>query len=81
MPSPTSTSSAEDSKTVTVQVNEQSIEVPADSSILNLLQSLKLRGGPVAVELNHELVPSNRHADVQLKEGDSLEVVSLTGGG
>lgn len=70
-----------DSKTVTVQVNDQPIEMPLGGTIETLLQSLKLRGGPVAVELNQQLIPSSEHSTVKLNEGDSLEVVSLTGGG
>lgn len=35
----------------------------------------------VAVERNGEIVPRSRYADVQLCDGDIVEVVSFVGGG
>jgi len=39
------------------------------------------QGKPVAVEVNLELVPRQRHAEHRLAEGDRLEIVTLVGGG
>jgi thiazole synthase len=46
-----------------------------------LVVELKLRPEFVAVEVNRELVPRRRHAEVPLNEGDEVEVVTLVGGG
>jgi sulfur carrier protein len=35
----------------------------------------------VAVEVNLEVVPRDRHAETTLHDGDRLEVVTLVGGG
>ena len=55
-------------------------ELPAGTTIAALLEALQLRG-PVAVEVNFEIAPRERHAAWQLQDGDQLEVVTLVGGG
>ena len=35
----------------------------------------------IAIELNGDIVPKATYADIVLKDGDSLEVVSFVGGG
>jgi len=64
-----------------VLVNQQNIHVNLPLSVAGLLETLKLRGGPVAVERNEQLVPGNQLETTWLLDGDRLEVVSLTGGG
>jgi sulfur carrier protein len=49
-------------------------------SVRELLDHLELTG-PVAVELNQEIVPRVEHATRRLTEGDVLEVVHFVGGG
>lgn len=50
-------------------------------SVAELLKALKLDQAAVAVELNRDVVPKSQHASTQLSEGDSLELVTLVGGG
>jgi len=50
-------------------------------SVAGLLEELSLAGKPVAVELNREVVPRARHAETILRDGDTLEIVTLVGGG
>jgi sulfur carrier protein len=64
-----------------VTVNGQSREVALGATIAQLLDQLRLGGKPVAVEVNLELVPRQRHAEHRLAEGDRLEIVTLVGGG
>jgi sulfur carrier protein len=66
---------------MTIQVNGQSREVPADTSVSQLLQELGVTQPHVAVELNLEVVPRAQHGATSLREGDRLEVVTLVGGG
>ena len=66
---------------ISVIVNDQSVEVPSNYTVTQLLQQLALRGGPVAVERNQQLVPTPEQSLTTLKNGDCLEIVSLTGGG
>lgn len=71
----------QDSGTATLYVNDERLEIATPCTIASLLESLELRGGPVAVELNHQLIPSDKHHETILRNEDRLEVVSLTGGG
>jgi sulfur carrier protein len=62
-------------------VNGEPREVPSGATIAQLLAELKLPSRGVAVEVNLQLVPRARHAEFLLSDGDTLEVVSLVGGG
>ena len=64
-----------------ITVNGQSRDVAEEATIAGLLDDLNLTGKPVAVEVNLELVPRQRHAGHRLAEGDRLEIVTLVGGG
>jgi thiamine biosynthesis protein ThiS len=64
-----------------VTVNGQPREVPDRASVEDLLTDLGLRGSPCAVEVNRRLIPKARHAAHRLEEGDTVEVVTLVGGG
>jgi len=64
-----------------VKVNGEPREVPAASTVAQLLLSLKVDPGLVAVELNESVVRRARHGETQLSEGDRLEIVTFVGGG
>jgi sulfur carrier protein len=64
-----------------IVVNDQTRNLADDATVAALLDELKLAGKPVAVEVNLELVPRQRHAQHRLAEGDRLEIVTLVGGG
>jgi sulfur carrier protein len=66
---------------VTVIVNGQPRQVAEGMSVAGLLADLGLVSGPVAVEVNLELVPRAQHARQPLAEGDRVEIVTLVGGG
>ncbi|MEE9542303.1 MAG: sulfur carrier protein ThiS [Thermodesulfobacteriota bacterium] len=46
-----------------------------------LLKSLDIETRGTAVELNCEVVPKSRHSLTPLNEGDSIEIIRMTGGG
>jgi thiamine biosynthesis protein ThiS len=56
-------------------------EAPDDTTVAALLKQLELAPARVAVEVNYDLVPRERHATHVLRPGDRLEVVTLAGGG
>jgi thiamine biosynthesis protein ThiS len=64
-----------------ITVNGQSRQIAEGATIVTLLEELKLAGKPVAVEVNLELVPKQHHTQRHLAAGDSLEIVTLVGGG
>lgn len=66
---------------MTIRVNGDELEVASSLSVTLLLAELGLTGKPAAVERNGALVPARSHAETILEEGDSLEVVTLVGGG
>ncbi|MEM9415127.1 MAG: sulfur carrier protein ThiS [Planctomycetota bacterium] len=51
------------------------------TTVADLLQEQGLAGQAVAVELNQSVVPKRDHADQPLQDGDTLELVTLVGGG
>lgn len=62
-------------------INGQSRQVADAATVAELLHELQLDGKPVAVEVNLDLVPKQRHAQHCLAEGDRVEIVTLVGGG
>ena len=64
-----------------ITVNDQPREVAEGCTVAALLEDLGLTGKPVAVEVNLELAPRQRHPQHVLNPGDRLEVVTLVGGG
>ena len=66
---------------MTIVFNGQPREAEEDTTIAGLLESLDLPVQRVAVEVNMELVPRERHQEYLLQDGDVIEVVTLVGGG
>jgi sulfur carrier protein len=64
-----------------ILVNDQPCETAEACTVAALLEQLGLTGKPVAVEVNLQLVPRQRHAEHVLAGGDRLEIVTLVGGG
>ncbi|HXX00717.1 MAG TPA: sulfur carrier protein ThiS [Candidatus Acidoferrales bacterium] len=53
----------------------------APFTLAALIETLGMKADRVAVELNRDIVPRDRWAATELKEGDRLEVVHFVGGG
>jgi thiamine biosynthesis protein ThiS len=66
---------------VEINVNGQDRQVDPAATVADLLKQLELASKPVAVEVNLELVPREKHAEHRLADGDRLEIVTLVGGG
>jgi sulfur carrier protein len=64
-----------------VTVNGSEKDVPEGLSVRALLDHLGLTEGPVAVEINREIVPRAEHATRPVSKGDVLEIVHFVGGG
>ena len=64
-----------------VQINGETRELPAGTTVAGLLADLDLSGQRIAVEVNEELVPRSTHGDRLLEDGDRIEVVHAIGGG
>jgi len=66
---------------VNIQVNGTAREVPAGTTVAQLLQILNLDPRHLAVERNQNLVPRRQHGECELQEQDQVEIVTLVGGG
>jgi sulfur carrier protein len=62
-------------------INGEAKEVPRAMTVAELVAHLGLGEGPVAVELNREIVPRAQHASRAIADGDVLEIVHMVGGG
>lgn len=63
-----------------LQVNGEAKKTTA-ATVADLLQELGLAGQAVAVEVNQSVVPKKQHGDATLNDGDTVELVTLVGGG
>jgi len=54
---------------------------PVPFTLAALVEILSMKADRVAVELNRDIVPRDRWADITLHEGDRLEMVHFVGGG
>lgn len=64
-----------------ITVNGEPRQLDDDLSVETLLATLDLQGKPCAVEVNRSVVPRRSHAEHALSDGDSVEIVTLVGGG
>ena len=64
-----------------ITVNGQELELQDGATVAELVATLSLPATRVAVERNRELVRRADHALTTLRAGDTLEVVTLVGGG
>jgi len=64
-----------------LQINGSPRDVPDGVSLASLIEHLGMKSDRVAVELNRDIVPRGRWADILLKAGDRLEIVHFVGGG
>lgn len=64
-----------------IKVNGKTMELDAPLNIAGLAAHLHLNLAQVAVERNCEIVPRSRYAEVEVAEGDAIEIVHFIGGG
>ena len=64
-----------------VQLNGEAIHVDQDVTVAKMLADLDVQTSQIAVEVNLEVVPRTEHESFRLHEGDSVEIVTLVGGG
>lgn len=62
-------------------LNGEDYQLDKGSNVGALLQSLELDQEKIAVERNLEIVPANTFDEVELFEGDRLEIIHFIGGG
>jgi len=79
LPFPVTT--AHPSDTILIRVNGQDRHIPAATTLRGLIELCGLGQAACAAEVNRTLVPKRDHTTRILAQGDSVELVSLVGGG
>ena len=64
-----------------ITVNGEPLKVDSDITVAELLRVLTVQDARVAVEVNLEVVRKQSRGETQLREGDTVEIVSFVGGG
>jgi len=70
-----------DGGSIQVHVNGKEREVRSGLSVHELVESFDLNPMLVVVELNREILSRDQFKDVQVLEGDAVELVHFVGGG
>ncbi|WP_411876425.1 sulfur carrier protein ThiS [Vulcanococcus limneticus] len=66
---------------ITVRLNGEERRCPAGLNLQELLEHVGYRPQLVVVEFNGEILPRSRWLAQPVREADSLEVVTIVGGG
>jgi thiazole synthase len=66
---------------VSVTINGETRHLNGTLSVNDLLSALGFDPAKIAVERNREIVPRSEYADVNVEDGDQLEIVHFIGGG
>ena len=64
-----------------IQLNGQRYPLDTPCSLLALVQKQPVELKNVAVELNRQIIPRAKLEQVQLIDGDAVEIVEFIGGG
>lgn len=76
-----SVSNQMDAGLISIQINGEEQQVPADLNILDLVRHLGLDPARVAVEMNRRLVRKPEWEATRVEPGSSFEIVTFVGGG
>ena len=64
-----------------IRINGDEREFETSLTLAGLIEQLGMKSDRVAVELNREIAPRDRWAQLELNEGDQVEIVHFVGGG
>jgi thiamine biosynthesis protein ThiS len=68
-------------ETISITVNDEPKTAPSGATVTQLLESLALRPGRVAIERNLQILPRSEWATTRVAAGDRYEIVQFVGGG
>jgi sulfur carrier protein len=68
-------------KSIKLVINGEPRDFQEPIDVSGLVERLGYAGRRVAIERNGEIVPRSQHTEVQLADGDRLEIVVAVGGG
>jgi thiamine biosynthesis protein ThiS len=64
-----------------ITINGEKRDVPPGATVADLLQTLDLPAGRVAIERNLEILPRAQWTEAHVQPGDRYEIVHFVGGG
>ena len=67
--------------TISVTINGEERSLARPMSVAAMLDEFGLMAKKIAVERNLEIVPRSTYDDVEVQDGDRLEIVRFVGGG
>ena len=70
-----------DEQGIRVRLNGKDREIQPGLSVQELVESLDLNPQLIVVELNREILARERLAEIEVSEGDQVELVHFVGGG
>ena len=68
-------------KKIKIKVNCKIKNISENTSLLDIVKSLKIPIKKVAIELNQEIMDKNELSKIKLKKNDNIEIVHFIGGG
>jgi thiamine biosynthesis protein ThiS len=68
-------------QTISLTLNGKPRSLPGETPLLDLLGQLGIDRRTIAVAHNGDVVPRDSYEHIVLRDGDSLEVVRMVGGG
>ncbi len=77
----TSEQTMSEGQTIHVQLNGKDREIDSGLSVQELVESLDLNPKLIVVELNREILSRDRFGEIQVSQGDQVELVHFVGGG
>jgi sulfur carrier protein len=66
---------------ISLTVNGKKRELDGETDLPSFLRTLEVDPRLVAVAYNGEVIPKDKYGGIRLRDGDSLEVVRMVGGG
>ena len=70
-----------DEQVIRVRLNGKDREIQPGLSVQELVESLDLNPQLIVVELNREILARERLEEIEISEGDQVELVHFVGGG
>ena len=64
-----------------ITLNGQKLSITENLSVASLVDQRELNPKQIAIEINCQIVPREEYDQVLLADGDSVELVTLAGGG
>ena len=66
---------------ISLTINGKPVELDKPTPLMSYLEQLGVNARTVAVEHNGEIIPRTSFVHVTLRDGDTVEIVRMVGGG